>query len=348
MSSHRLKRTVRGAMAATAVASVVTLVPTPATADPAAPEDSSTAVRQLAELNRQSEVLTEQWHFARDQLDARRGDLDRAKADAAAAAAAGEQARTVQAEYRGQVDRLTNASFQGARLNRISALLVSDSPQEFLDQMSALDMLATDNKEALDRLTGAVTQAAQAERAAADATSRADQAAHDAARLEGDLTRARDDMDRQIDEVEKRLAELNEDEHASLVSGDGEINLPINILGSGSAAEAVRAALGAQGSPYSWGAEGPESFDCSGLVKWAYEQAGVSGLPHSSRQQAQMGSSVSRSELQPGDLIALYSPVSHIGLYVGGGRYVHAPQRGDVVKVVSVPWSDVTAMRRIG
>ncbi|HEX2301749.1 MAG TPA: NlpC/P60 family protein, partial [Pseudonocardiaceae bacterium] len=88
--------------------------------------------------------------------------------------------------------------------------------------------------------------------------------------------------------------------------------------------------------------------DCSGLVKWSYEQAGMSGLPHSSRQQAQMGTSVSRSKLKPGDLIALYSPVSHIGLYVGNGRYVHAPQAGDVVKVSSVPWSDVTAMRRIG
>lgn len=346
MSSHRLKRTVRGAMAATAVAAVVTFTPTSATADPAVPEDSSAAVQQLAELNRQAEVLTEQWHFARDQLDARRADLDRAKADAAAAAAAGEQARGVQAEYRGQVDRLTNASFQGARLNRISALLVSDSPQEFLDQMSALDMLATDNKEALDRLTGAVAQAEQAEQAANDARARAERAAQDAARLEGDLTRARDEMDRQIEVVEERLAELDEEEQASLIS-DGDIDLPINIGGSGVGAEAVRAALSVQGSSYSWGAEGPNSFDCSGLVKWAYEQAGVSGLPHSSRQQAQLGSSVSRAELQAGDLVALYSPVSHIGLYVGDGRYVHAPQPGDVVKVASVPWSDVTAMRRL-
>lgn len=346
MSSHRLKRTVRGAMAATAVAAVVTFTPNPATADPAVPDDSSAAVQQLSELNRQAEVLTEKWHFARDQLDARRADLDRAKADVAAAAAAGEQARAVQAEYRGQVDRLTSASFQGARLNRISALLVSDSPQEFLEQMSALDMLATDNKEALDRLTGAVAQAEQAERAANDARARAERAAQDAARLESDLTRARDEMDDKIEVVEERLAELNEEEQASLIS-DGAIDLPINIGGSGVAAEAVRAALSVQGSTYSWGAEGPNSFDCSGLVKWAYEQAGVSGLPHSSRQQAQLGSSVSRSELQPGDLIALYSPVSHIGLYVGSGRYVHAPQPGDVVKVASVPWSDVTAMRRI-
>ncbi|MGH4014922.1 MAG: NlpC/P60 family protein [Pseudonocardiaceae bacterium] len=347
MSSPRVKRTVRGAMAATAVTALVTLVPTSAIADPALPDDASTAVQQLAELNREAEVLTEQWHFARDQLEARRAELDRARADAVAATAAGEQARLVQDEYRGQVDRLTNASFQGARLNRLSALLVSDSPEEFLDQMSALDVLAVDNKEALDRLTGAVTQAGQAEQAASDAATRADKAAQDAARLEGDLTSARDDMDEKIELVEERLAELDEEEHASLIS-DGEIDVPIPIIGGGAGAEAVRAALSAQGSPYSWGSEGPNSFDCSGLVKWAYEQAGVSGLPHSSRQQAQLGSSVSRSALQQGDLVALYSPVSHIGLYVGDGRYVHAPQAGDVVKVSSVPWGDVTAMRRLG
>jgi cell wall-associated NlpC family hydrolase len=74
----------------------------------------------------------------------------------------------------------------------------------------------------------------------------------------------------------------------------------------------------------------------------------MSGLPHSSSEQAQMGTKVSRSQLEPGDLIALYEPVSHIGIYVGNGRYVNAPQTGDVVKVVSVPWDEVTAMRRIG
>jgi peptidoglycan DL-endopeptidase CwlO len=347
VSSHRLKRTVRGAMAATAVATLIALAPAPAVADPALPDDASAAVRQLAELNHQAEVLTEQWHFARDQLENRRVELERAKADAAAATVSGEQARAAQDEYRGQVDRLTSASFQGARLNRLSALLVSDSPQEFLEQMSALDILATDNKTALDRLTGAVHQAEQAERAANEATARAGNAERDAARIETDLTRARDEMDRQIDLVEQRLAELNDQDRASLRSV-GDIDFPISVAGSGAAAEAVRAALTRQGSPYHWGAEGPNSFDCSGLVKWAYAQAGVSGLQHSSRAQAQLGRSVTRSQLRPGDLVALYSPVSHIGIYVGNGRYVHAPQPGDVVKVAPVPWGNVTAMRRIG
>ncbi|MGH3803066.1 MAG: NlpC/P60 family protein, partial [Pseudonocardiaceae bacterium] len=256
-------------------------------------------------------------------------------------------AKVVEGQYRGQVDRLTNASFQGARLNRLSALLVSDSPEEFLDQMSALDVLAMDNKQALDRLTGAVAQAQQAERSAADAAARAGQAEHDAARLEGDLTRSRAEMDRQIQVVKQRLAALNRQERAAYTSG-GSINFPINLVGAGTAVQAARAALSKQGSSYVWGGDGPITFDCSGLVKWAFEQAGVFGLPHSSQEQARMGSSVSRSQLRPGDLIALYSPISHIGIYVGEGFYVNAPQPGDVVKVVSVPWSQVTAMSRIG
>ncbi len=333
-------------MTTAAMAVLLTLIPTPATADPAQPGDAPSAAQQLAALNRQAEVLTEQWHYARDQVNARRAELERAGADATAAAASGQRARAVEDQYRGQVDRLTNASFQGARLNRLPALLVSDSPEEFLDQMSALDVLAVDNKQALDRLIGAVAQARQAERSAHDAAARAGRAEHDAARLEGDLTRSRAEMDRQIQVVKQRLAALNRQERAAYTSG-GSTRFPINLVGSGAAVQAARAALRKQGSPYVWGGDGPITFDCSGLVKWSFEQAGVSGLPHSSQEQARMGSSVSRSQLQPGDLIALYSPISHIGIYVGDGFYVNAPQSGDVVKVVPVPWGQVTAMSRI-
>ncbi len=346
MSSHRLKRSVPAAMTIALMAVLLTLIPTPATADPALPPDAPAAAQQLAALNRQAEVLTEQWHYARDQVNARRAELERARADATAAAASGQHARAVEDQYRGQVDLLTNASFQGARLNRLSALLVSDSPEEFLDQMSALDVLAVDNKQALDRLTGAVAQAQQAERSARDAAARAVRAEHDAALLAGDLTRSRAEMDRQIQVVKQRLAALTSQERAVYTAG-GSTRFPINLVGRGTAVQAARAALTKQGSSYVWGGDGPITFDCSGLVKWSFEQAGVSGLPHSSREQARMGSSVSRSQLRPGDLIALYSPISHIGIYVGGGFYVNAPQSGDVVKVVPVPWSQVTAMSRI-
>lgn len=99
---------------------------------------------------------------------------------------------------------------------------------------------------------------------------------------------------------------------------------------------AVDFALSKQGSPYSWGAEGPNSFDCSGLIVWAFRQAGRGGLPHSSRSLYAMGTKISVSELRPGDLVAYGSPVHHIGIYIGNEQYVHAPHSGDVVKVSSI------------
>jgi cell wall-associated NlpC family hydrolase len=111
---------------------------------------------------------------------------------------------------------------------------------------------------------------------------------------------------------------------------------------------AVNTALAQQGKPYVWAAAGPSSFDCSGLVQYAYKAAGIS-LPHSSGAQASMGTAVTRAQLQPGDLIAFYSPVSHIGIYIGNGQMVHAPTSGDVVKVASIDaMGAITAMRRLG
>ncbi|WP_138760366.1 C40 family peptidase [Modestobacter altitudinis] len=116
----------------------------------------------------------------------------------------------------------------------------------------------------------------------------------------------------------------------------------------GAAATAVSTALAQQGDPYVWAAAGPSSFDCSGLVQYAYAAAGIS-LPHSSSAQARMGTAVTRAQLQPGDLIAFYSPVSHIGIYIGNGQMVHAPTSGDVVKVASIDvMGSITAMRRLG
>jgi cell wall-associated NlpC family hydrolase len=108
------------------------------------------------------------------------------------------------------------------------------------------------------------------------------------------------------------------------------------VAASSSAAQTVvDTALAQQGKPYVWAAEGPGSYDCSGLVLYAFAAAGIS-VPHSSRMQSQMGSPVSRSQLQPGDLVFFYSPVSHVGIYIGGGQMVHAPTFGDVVRIAGV------------
>ncbi|HSC51925.1 MAG TPA: C40 family peptidase, partial [Gaiellaceae bacterium] len=88
------------------------------------------------------------------------------------------------------------------------------------------------------------------------------------------------------------------------------------------------------GVPYVWGGASPSGFDCSGLVMYVFAQVGIS-LPHSSYAQYGMGSPVSRSDLQPGDLV-FFDGLGHVGIYVGGGSFIHAPHTGDVVKISSL------------
>jgi peptidoglycan DL-endopeptidase CwlO len=96
----------------------------------------------------------------------------------------------------------------------------------------------------------------------------------------------------------------------------------------------VAVALSQLGTAYVWGGAAPGGFDCSGLVMWAYAQVGVS-LPHSSYAQYGYGVPVSRDELAPGDLV-FFDGLGHVGIYIGGGQFVHAPHTGDVVKISSL------------
>jgi cell wall-associated NlpC family hydrolase len=103
---------------------------------------------------------------------------------------------------------------------------------------------------------------------------------------------------------------------------------------SGHGDQVASLALAEQGKPYVWAASGPNSFDCSGLVMYVFAKIGIQ-LPHSSYSQAGMGSPVAFSDLQPGDLV-FFNGNSHVGIYIGGGQFVHAPHTGDVVRVASL------------
>jgi len=94
----------------------------------------------------------------------------------------------------------------------------------------------------------------------------------------------------------------------------------------------VKIALRYLGARYVWAAAGPRTFDCSGFTMFVYAQVGVR-LPHSSRSQINYGARVSRGNLQPGDLVFFGSPIHHVGIYIGGGKMVHAPHTGDVVSI---------------
>ncbi len=126
------------------------------------------------------------------------------------------------------------------------------------------------------------------------------------------------------------------DESAAISSGD-----------SSRAQTAISAATSKVGSTYVWGTAGPSTFDCSGLMSYAYSQVGIS-LPRSSRAQSNMGTQVAKSDLQPGDLVFYYSPVSHVAMYIGDGKIVDAANPRSGVRITSLNSMPYSGARRVG
>ena len=111
-------------------------------------------------------------------------------------------------------------------------------------------------------------------------------------------------------------------------------------------AAALETAMAQIGKPYRYGATGPSAFDCSGLTSFAFKNAGVS-IPRTSRAQSTVGTPVSKGDLQPGDLVFFYKPVSHVGIYIGNGQVVHASTSGQPVKIGSVDKMPFSGARRV-
>jgi cell wall-associated NlpC family hydrolase len=119
-----------------------------------------------------------------------------------------------------------------------------------------------------------------------------------------------------------------------------------NAVSSGSANAVIANAKQYLGVPYVWGGSTPSGFDCSGFVSYVYRSVGIN-LPRTSSAQQNVGTRISLNQLQPGDLVFKDSPAYHVGIYIGGGQYIHAPQTGDVVKIAPFNPSEFTNASRI-
>jgi cell wall-associated NlpC family hydrolase len=213
----------------------------------------------------------------------------------------------------------------------VAAFLTSDSADELVQQMTTLDMIAA-------HANAVVAEVAAAQDAAEQARATADQAAAAAGASLEQLQAQRAEVKKKVADYQADFARLSAAEQAAVTTAVGgrSLQAPRDLpMPPGAAGEAIRVALAQVGDPYQHAASGPDAFDCSGLTSYAYAAAGIT-LPHSSRAQSQLGTQVSRSELQPGDLVFFYTPISHVGLYIGNGMMVHARTYGSPVAVTSV------------
>ena len=140
-----------------------------------------------------------------------------------------------------------------------------------------------------------------------------------------------------------RLAALKAQQHPRTVAGPG---VQVSVPASASGSKVIQVAVQYIGVPYIWAGASPSGFDCSGFVMYVYAKLGID-LPHSSRMMSEMGTAVSDSQLQPGDLVFYGSPVHHVGIYVGDGKMINSPYTGASVRIEAIWRSSYSGARRI-
>ncbi len=313
-------------------------------------EDVQRAKARLDALNQELSLLVEEFNQARLRLQAvqaRLGDV-REQADRAQAAAEGAEAH---------LNANAARAYQGVG-SQVAVLFESTSLAEFSDRLEFIGSMAqADTDLALEAELARQEARWTAEELAATVEERQGVlAAIDAkaAQIEERVAEARDlyeELDREYREAEAARRAAAEAAAAATTAQQGGITpgpIAPPPAPNGNVAAVLAAAYSVIGTPYQWGGTSPETgFDCSGFTAWAWAHAGVY-LPHSSAAQYASLPHVAQSDLQPGDLVFFYSPISHVGMYVGGGRMIHSPSTGDVVSVVSIYWDQFSGAARPG
>jgi cell wall-associated NlpC family hydrolase len=340
--------------AAALVGSLI-LAPLPGSADPDSGGDTSatasdhqltlTEARDKVDaLNHQAEVAAEAMNSIKVELKAAHDHLRALKADLT------RQRERVDA-LRNQVIGRAMSTYQNAGgLSSSTSFLVASDPQTFLAGLA--DDAVTDNQQA-----GLLTQLTQQQKQLSLQEDQAQAEIDAIADNKADLAEHQADLKAKSDEAQDILDGLEADQLEQLIEMQGSGSGPTSrdaprvnthdIPASERAAVAVQTALAQIGDPYVYGAAGPDAFDCSGLTMYAWAAAGVS-LSHASSVQPSQGTPVSISSLMPGDLIFYYSPISHVGMYIGHGQIVHAPHPGTSVSITSMYEMPIAMAVRVG
>ena len=321
------------------VAAGTVLAPLPAAAvpEPQAPGQRPVAelLTDLQSLYQDAEQATETYNATEEKLKKQRAEVDRLDSELS-------RARLSLHDSRGAAGRLARQQYQNSTaISPYVRLLLARDPQHALDEGHVIGQLARERAETIGRLVGSEKKSDGLARAARKA-------------LDTQLTlatrqkKAQDDVRKRLADVEKLLASLTPDQLTALAAAEktNTDNSQQKLVTSGALGDdnrepsregdrALRYAVQQIGKPYEWGAEGPKTYDCSGLTSEAWGHAGTP-IPRTSEEQWADLPRVPLNELRPGDLVIYFPKATHVALYLGDGKVVQAPRTGELVQVSPV------------
>src|SRR5918999_555412 len=340
---------------AAAVLAILVLAVAPVSSAKPTREEIEDARARIDQMHQELGLLVEEY-------DQTQVALQQAEAHLAELRAAMRQAR--RAMHRANV-RLADSAREAYKSqgSSLGLILSSDSFSVLSDRLYYLDAAARDQSDLATRADVAGEQARRAaqelEAVVTEQRTLLDRLNQQQAQIEQGIDQQESLVDSLEEELRQHLIEQRQAERAAAEQAQAPAPStpsapdtpsapnPPPVSGSGASA-AIAAAESVLGVPYVYGGASPQTgFDCSGLTMWAWAHAGVS-LPHSSQMQYASLPHVSRSQLQPGDLVFFYNPISHVALYVGGGMMISAPHTGAVVSRVAVYWEHFVGAARPG
>jgi peptidoglycan DL-endopeptidase CwlO len=289
----------------------------------------------LAQLVAQATKLSNQVDSLGQQYDALRIQVAQAKSEAKLAKLAAARAEKAMAGSQLAVDQLAAMGYMNRGVDPALQLLTSGNPEQFLNQASTV--LEVQNQAGMRLST---LQKAKIASQRAQLTAKQQIAT---------VNRLQAEINTKVRAIQSKLNVLNSaamQQAMAIFSQTGSYPDVVLPEATNVGTTALRAALSQRGKPYVWGAAGPDAYDCSGLVVWAFAQEGIT-LPHYTGFLWNSGMHVSRANLEPGDLVFFFSDLSHVGIYIGNGLMVDAPSTGQVVQVQAVFWSVYAGAVRI-
>ncbi|MEN3613286.1 C40 family peptidase [Plantactinospora sp. ZYX-F-223] len=315
------------AIALTALASAAVLLTgtTPALAEPS-----------VAEIEQQIDTAWRKLEPVVEKHNATRQDLAAKKKQAAALQ---KKIAPLQSQIDAAMNRVSDfavQAYKGDKASAVNALLTSKSPTALVGQLSVLDQFARQQQREVQAVVDLkdkyASQKAPLDRLVSQLT-----------KTEKELAAKKKEIDAEVERLQKlRIQAYGNGSAGPLRPAPCPATYP-----GGAAGKAVKFACAQIGKPYKWGAEGPGSYDCSGLTLAAWNQGGVS-LPHNARAQRSQTASISRSALRPGDLVFYYADLSHVGMYVGDGWIVHASRAGEPIKMKRMDDGEIHSFGRPG
>ncbi|WP_418956621.1 NlpC/P60 family protein [Streptomyces tritici] len=331
MASHRRpkqpSRTRVTVLTATAAAAVALSAQTAQ----AAPKPKIDEVKsKVDKLHHEAEEATEQYNLAEE----RRGKLQKE------ISALQDKVARGQAELntlRDSIGSVASAQYRSGGIDPSLQLFLSSDPDTYLDKASAVDQLSAKQADVLQSIQEKQRTLAQQR---AEATTKL----ADLESVRKTLGEKKKSFQGKLAEAQKLLntltaaerAKIQADEQRASRAAGERVDLGNEVPASQRGAAALNAAATQIGKPYVSGAEGPNSYDCSGLTQWAYRQAGV-GISRTTYTQQNDGVKIGRSQLKPGDLV-FFNSLSHVGLYAGNNTILHAPKPGAVVRYESMDY----------